>query len=292
MRALTAKTLHMKSYRFDHFKDFYALQISQAKQKSQNKKSDTLQLLAKKLGYNSPSLFSMIAKGKRLPSAALLEALLEKWEIPHNEREGIRVQVEIERRLKNSKEVLPLLDRLKKLQGSTHYRHLDFNQFEVIRHWYVYVLKEMITAKSFIEDAVIISRRLRNKVTPAQVRKGLDALLTVGLIRRNKDTHKLESTVKDTETSNGIPSEAIQQHHRSMLERAIEAIVEQKVNERHLNSVTLRFDPKNLDIMRDKIFAFVKQINEEMQSEESDRVYQLNVQFFEHTRAEKKGEIS
>lgn len=281
----------MKSYRFDHFKDFFAYQIGLEQQKSANKKSDTLTRLVKKLGYNSPSLLSMIAKGQRLPSAALLEALLEKWQIPQSERESIRVQVEIERRLKKDKEVLHLLDRLKKLQGTNQFQHLDFNQFETIRHWYIYVLKELVGTKDFVEDPVLLSKRLRNKATPSQIKKGIEALLSVGLIRRNSETNQLESAVTDTETSHGVTSEAIREHHRQMLERAIEAITEQETAERHFNSLTLRFDPKNFAAISARILDFAKQINEEYQSATSDRIYQFNVHFFEHTKVDKKGEL-
>lgn len=272
----------MKNYRFEEFKEFFSFQLSHNVSAHPGQRKETLSRLAAKLGYKSPSLLTMIAKGQRLPSTALLESLFEKWEIPISEREAIRLQVEIEKRKKKNKNYLGLLDRLEKLQGTAPYQKIEFNQFETIRHWYVYVLKELVDTKTFKEDPILLSKKLRNKVSPSQIRKALDSLMAVGLVRRGK-AGKLESVVRDTETPNGVPSEAIQEYHKSMMERAIEALREQDVERRHANALTFRFEPKNLQLVKNKIFEFMKQINTEFSSDTSEKVFQLNVQFFEHT---------
>ncbi len=71
------------------------------------------------------------------------------------------------------------------------------------------------------------------------------------------------------------------------MQRAIEAVEEQDVSDRHFNSLTFKFDPKFMPEAKDKILTFVKDFNSRYQSEEASQVYQLNVQLFEHTKEEK-----
>lgn len=280
----------MKNVRFESFKDYFHYQQTRSAAIGLDRKSDTLAKLIKKLGYKSPSLLSMISKGSRLPSSALLEALLDKWQVPQSERELIRLQVEIERRVKKEKEVLPLIERLKKMRGQENYQVLDFNQFKLIANWYVYVVRELIGSPGFREDPILISKRLRGKVTPTEIKGAIEALQSVGLVKRD-ESGRLQLVEENIETTNGIPSEAIQEHHRSMMNRAIEALTEQVVKDRHMHSLTFRFDPIHSEEVQKKIIEFVKQINEEYESKASDRVYQLNLQFFEHTKVNEESEL-
>ena len=232
--------MKIKSYQYTQFKDFFEHQLRENTYDQKGKKITTLQSLANKMGYKSPSLLSMIAKGHRLPSRPLMEALFNEWNIEKRQRELVKLRVEIEKKLSKGKSTSPLLSQLSMLAPEEQYHLIDIDQFNSIRDWYILVLRVLVDTPNFNEDPVVISRRLRRKITPAQAEKGLELLQKIRLIERNPKTGRLQTTTGSTESSHDVPSEAIREHHKGMLQKAIESVDEQSVEQRHLNSLTFK----------------------------------------------------
>lgn len=276
----------MKQYQFTQFKDFFEHQLRENTYDGKGKKITTLQALAQKMGYKSASLLSMVAKGHRLPSKSLMEALFNEWKIDKKNRDLLKLRVEIEKKLLKGKNTFTLLDKLSKMAPKNQYKLIDLDQFNLIREWYMMVLRVLVDTPSFQEDPAIISQRLRRKVTPSQVQKGLELLQKVKLIERDPQTGKLRTTCDSTETTQDVPSEAIREHHKGMLHKAIEAIDEQKIHERQFNALTFKMDPKRMAAAKEKLTNFVKQFNEEFDTNSTNSVYQLNIQLFEQTKNE------
>ncbi len=271
---------------FDSFQDYFKYRVKSEMQSSAGHKKSSLEKLAKQLGYSSASSLSMIFTGDRLPSNDFLDAIFEHWHLSGEEGQYLRNVVQLEklqRKGKATMQVLARLDRFKKV-SNTH--KLNIQQFSMMSEWYHLVIKTLISCFDFKEDYNWISRRLRKKVTSSQINKSIDVLLDLGLIERDLNG-KLMRTTKLIETTHELPSEAIREHHKGMMQRAIEAVEEQDVSDRHFNSLTFKFDPKFMPEAKDKILTFVKDFNSRYQSEEASQVYQLNVQLFEHTKEEK-----
>lgn len=278
----------MKAFQFDHFKDFFEYQLKERSTDRNGRKKTTLHHLANKLGYNSPSSLSMIANGTRLPSQALLEALMDEWNINSSERERIRLKVEIEKRARKGRDSFKLLN---KLNLMTPYHQIDLKKYHLIRDWYVLVIKVLAGCPDFSEDPAVISQKLRKKISPSQAAKALELLLEAGLLVRDPNTNKVRLAVEDTETTHDIPSEAIVTHHKGMIARSLDALEEQKVSQRQFNSLSLQFDSADLPRAKQRILEFVKQFNQEFSSDISNQVYQLNIQFFEHSNGGTKNDV-
>jgi uncharacterized protein (TIGR02147 family) len=277
----------MKSYQFDHFKDFFEFCLKERSFDQDGKKKTTLNDLAQSLGYNSASSLSMIAKGVRLPSKSLLNALFDEWEIPFSERERIRLKVEIEKRGRKGESSFQLISKLNQISP---YHKIDLKKFSLIRDWHVLVIKILAGTPGFDEDPVAISQRLRKKITPAQAKKALALLQEVGLLVRDPETKKLAVAVENTETSTDIPSESIRENHKGMLKRAYEAIEEQSVDQRSFSSIAFQFNTNAMPEAKREIMEFVKSFHEKYNSAQSDQVYQLNVQLFEHSNGGTKND--
>jgi len=277
----------MKAFQFDQFKDYFEFQLKERAVDRPGRKKITLHYLANKLGYNSPSSLSMIANGTRLPSQTLLEALMDEWKLNSTERERLRLKVEIEKRARKGKDSFKLMTKLNQI---TPYHQIDLKQYNLVRDWYVMVIKILAGCPGFSEDPNVISQKLRKKVSPTQAAKALEVLLETGMLIRDPDTQKIKPAVGYTETSHDIPSEAIIEHHKGMIERSLEALQEQSVSQRQFNSLSLQFDPESLPRAKKKILDFVKQFNQEFSSDHADQVYQLNVQLFEHSNGGTKND--
>jgi uncharacterized protein (TIGR02147 family) len=279
----------MNDYSFENFKDFFEYNLKKNNRDSEGAKIFTLNDLSKKLGYNSPSLLSMISKGKRLPSNEILEMLFDMWKIDNSQREIIRLRLEIEKKTKKNKPTIKLVEKLSKLDKKSQFKPIDLDTFNSIKEWHNLVLQMMVSTPDFKEDYTLISHQLRRKVTPAQVRKGFETLVKVGMLKRNPKTGELEEkTDGSKETTHDIPSEAIREHHKGMISRALDSVDEQSVEERHLNSLTLKFDQKKKAEAKAAILNFVKEFNSQFYDDNSNDIHQLNIQFFEHTNNTQK----
>ena len=276
----------MSDYCFESFKEFFEYNLKKSVRDAEGQKVLTLNDLAKKLGYNSPSLLSMIANGKRLPSSEILESLFDEWKIESNLRELVRLRLEIEKKSRKNRPTLALQEKLARLDKKSTFKTIDLDTFNTITEWQHVVLQQLVTAPDFKEDYHLLSQRLRKKVSPAQVKKSIATLIKAGFIKRNAISGELEPRGAEStaETTHDIPSEAIREHHKAMMTRAIEAIDEQSVDQRHMNSLTLRFNDNKKAEAKDAILNFVRDFNNRFYDADSNSIHQLNVQFFEHTQ--------
>ncbi|MBC7428560.1 MAG: DUF4423 domain-containing protein [Bacteriovorax sp.] len=280
----------MSDYSFSNFRDFFEYNLKKNNRDSYGAKIFTLNDFSKKLGYRSPSLLSMIATGKRLPSTEILEVLFDEWKIDSNQREIVRIRLEIEKRIKKNKPTLGLVEKLSKIDKKSKYQTINLDAFNSIKDWHNLVLQMMVGTSSFIEDYTQLSYILRRKASPSQIRKGIESLLKIGMLKRNPKTGELEKNENEDsrETTHDIPSEAIREHHRGMINRALDAIDEQDVADRHLNSLTLKFNQDSKAEAKAFILNFVKEFNDKFHDNESSDIHQLNVQFFGHTQRSEK----
>lgn len=276
----------MSDYCFESFKEFFEYNLKKSVRDAEGQKVLTLNDLAKKLGYNSPSLLSMIANGKRLPSSEILESLFDEWKIESNLRELVRLRLEIEKKSRKNRPTLALQEKLARLDKKSTFKTIDLDTFNTITEWQHVVLQQLVTAPDFKEDYHLLSQRLRKKVSPAQVKKSIATLVKAGFLKRNAISGELEPRGAEStaETTHDIPSEAIREHHKAMINRAIEAIDEQSVEQRHINSLTLRFNEERKNEAKDAILNFVRDFNNRFYDADSNSIHQLNVQFFEHTQ--------
>lgn len=244
---------------------------------------ETLKTLSKRLNLKSPSLLSMVANGKRLPSEAVLEKLFVIWKIGAQERKFLRLQLKLEKKHQKGKEALSLMQEIKKLNPPSAFYKLKLKQIESVRDWHVLVVRALANNPKFKADPQWIAERLRNKISPKQARIALSLLIDRGLLVQDEKTGQMTVCQDYIETTHEIPSEAIRHHHRGMLNRALEALNEQSVAERLFNSLTLNFKPEDLEAAKKRIVEFNRAFHDEFGNNDSETVYQLNVQLFSHT---------
>ena len=249
-----------------------------------NHQSNTLSKWAKRLGYRSPSSLTMVLKGQRLPSQEMVRTLIDDLKLQGREKEYFELLVEHDRLQKRKKSSDAVLSRLSKLSNKTEYFQMDMSQFNTISKWYYLVIKQLVSAPDFLEDIDWMVKKLKRKVTAAQVKKAIADLETLGFIRRQDG--KIIKSNQASMTTNDIPSSAIKEHHSGMMQMAAEALYEQPIEKRQISSLTFKMDPQKLSIAKEELMNFLKDFNEKYSDERAFEVYQLNLQLFSHTREE------
>lgn len=242
--------------------------------------SQTLQKWAKRLGYRSPSSLTMILNGQRYPSRDMIKSLSRDLDLSIKEIEYFELLIDLERAKKKDKNTEKISSRLNQLSGIRNTHQVSLDEFRYVSEWYFVAIKQLIDAKDFIEDAEWIRNKLRKKVTPGQVRYAIQVMLDLSVLVRDENGH-LQINQKPWRTgSEKISSAAIRKHHAGMINLAMESIEEQEIEERHLSSLTLKFDMKKMEEAKAFIHRMLEEFDQKFCNEESRDLYQFNLQLF------------
>ncbi len=160
---------------------------------------------------------------------------------------------------------------------------ISLEDFALIGQWYVLVIKQLIEAPGFREDPEWIRARTRGKISLVEARAALRVLGEIGWLARDPDG-RLRVTRRSIGTPNDIACRSLRAHHREMALRGIEAIEEQEPDAREFTALTLRASPDDLPAIKDRLREFINQFDKKYERLDSSHVFQLNIQFFEHTQ--------
>ena len=280
---LSTREIKPSIFEFEDYREF--LKAACFPNGKYNHTSGTLSIWAKKLGYKSPSSLTMVLNGDRVPSRDMISSLSKELKLSAKERQYLDLHVDLDRAKRKGKDPSDLLKRISILAPGKNNIQLSLNQFSLISKWYFYVIKQLIKTPGFIEDYDWIFKRLDRKVTPSQIKYAIDALLELGIIKRN-ERGQLEASDKGVISPNDIPSSALKNHHTGMMERAVESLRAKPVEERQISSLTFRMNPSELPKAKERVFKFIQEFNEEFGSDSGTEVFQLNAQLFGHTKKE------
>lgn len=166
---------------------------------------------------------------------------------------------------------------LKRKQGLSL---LEKHQFDLLAHWFYVAIYVLVDLENFKDDPEWISERLRKKVTVRQVRETLDALVALKLIERDEN-QKYRQVSGALSTADDLRHLSVHSYHKDMIELALESLTNDPSEVREFNGVTLKISKDKLPLLKEKIRAFRKEINELTSNMDGlDQVYQLNVQLF------------
>jgi uncharacterized protein (TIGR02147 family) len=169
-------------------------------------------------------------------------------------------------------------------------RTLDREQYELFSHWYIPVIRELITSPCCSGDPVRIGETIVPPVSPAKVRKAVRVLESLGLIRRNGDGVWTQ-TDRVVSTPSEVLSFAVMTYHKNVIALGRDALDRFGPEERDVRSVTVGVSEGGYAEVKKRTEAFWKEILAFSATEKAaDRVYQINLQLFPMSKSKAKGE--
>lgn len=239
---------------------------------------------SKRLGYRSPSSLTMVLNKQRLPPVRMVNRLAEDFKLSASETKYFLLLVEIEKLKLKGKDFSPQLRQAHEISKKKKYQKINLDQFSIVSDWYCFVIKRLVTCKNYIQDLDWIHRALRKKVSKPQIKDALERLSSVGLIEEVNDRYI--DPKKKLHTGDQVATAAIKNHHRGMIGQALEALEEQSVDNRMFQGLTLNMNKReDLNAAFNEVREFITEFNAKYSNEsDSDSVYQLNIQLFEHTK--------
>jgi uncharacterized protein (TIGR02147 family) len=239
---------------------------------------------AKRLGLKGTASLTMVVNGQRNAGPQMVAALVEYFKFDAKQKKYFENLANLEKVQKDSSLQYLVLQELKRLSPLKNFKIFDDSTFDVISNWYHLAIKQLV--RMGVVEPGSISNQLRFDVSEKQVKTALDNLEKVGLIVKAEEGYHL--TNGRIRTDNDIPSEAVKRYHEQAMENAKRSVREIEVELRELQSLTFLLDTEKLKDAKERIRNFMDEFSKNVDTDEGNQVYQLNVQLFPVTKTPNK----
>ncbi len=146
--------------------------------------------------------------------------------------------------------------------------------------WYLPAIRELASRADFDEDPEWIAKRLSPPIARVDAERALSVLLSLGLLVRDEEGRIVQGE-KLISTGSETAGLHIGNYHRTMMDRAKEAIDRVAAAERDVSSLTLCLGEDGLRHVKERIQRFRRELLELSALEDDPKqVVQINLQLF------------
>lgn len=227
----------------------------------------SLRSFARDLGMNSGSL-SQILSGHRIPRPALSAKIATKLNLETAEK---RVFI-------NSSASAPrLVESTLEQEFTSQTASIEQDKFEAIAAWYYSAILESTYLDDFQNSAEWISKRLG--ITEIEGRSAIDRLKRLGLLKEENGC--LRKTSQHLTTfDKAATTTAHRQHQTAFLRLAAESVTSLPVDKRVSSGITMAIDADKLEIARDMIQSFARELCTVLETGKRHSVARLQINLF------------
>lgn len=254
-------------------RDYYNLQKKQTRYFS-------YRYFSNKAGFSSHNVLKQVINDERNIAPKSIPKFCRVLNLTSRECDYFRLMV-LFNQSKNEAEKNELFREMFRYKQGSKAKRLNELQYKMYSEWYHAVIRELISFKDFGDDYSAIAKYLSPPITPGQVKKSLQLLKDIGLIKKNKDGKWVQRD-PIIKTDPEIESLSIRNHNRKMIQLAEDAIEKVKPEDREISGMTLGISKKAFKEIKQKIQSFKDEILSDILSDssQSEEIYQLNFQLF------------
>jgi uncharacterized protein (TIGR02147 family) len=168
-------------------------------------------------------------------------------------------------------------------------RVLEPAQYELFSRWYYVAIRELLDYYPFTGDYAELAAKLNPPVKPAEARKAIETLESLGLIARGPDGNyvRTDAVVSTGEQWKSIAVRNFQAETADLAKRALQST---DSADRDISTLTLSISGPTLEAMKDRIRQMRRELLEMARADQhADRVCQMNVYLFPLTSTPSKG---
>lgn len=261
-----------KIFQYLDYRSFLKDRLDEAAKKHQK----SLRSIAREADFKTHTLLVMVLKGKRNLSHHHAQKLAEVFTLTKPETDFLLRLIDfadahtLEERDRAYRELL----RFKAFQ---EVRKVGAAEYEYFSHWYVVAILEAIGTTHPRANAETLAEALG--ITTKMAEDALNLLKQLGLLAREGGRWIRQE--KLVEAYPEVSSIGLRNFHRGMIQKAFDSVDAVDPKKRVLMGLSLGVRASDLEAIRKKCFEFGSALNLEFSSgEKSDRLYQLNLQFF------------
>lgn len=235
---------------------------------------------ARLAGSTSPNYFQHIRDRKLNISTHSLTMLAKYLKLSAKEEEYLETIVAFDH-AKTHDEKDKFFRRILQIRGQSNAIELQKEQYDFVSHWYIPVIRELVTCGNYNGDPQWIADRIIPQITLPQVKKGIALLQSLGLIISDEDGKKWKQTNRTISTPSEVLSVAVMNYHLDTIELGRDSLSRFKADQRDIRAVTLGIPESKIKELKSRVESFWSDLlafaNE---SSDVEKVIQVNIQMF------------
>lgn len=161
------------------------------------------------------------------------------------------------------------------------YQTLDIEIFKAIADWRHIAILELTFTHDFKSDPKWIAARVGMSIF--EVKQALDRLERLELLERDPSGNLRRTEVNLTANYN-VPTAALRKLAKGLLERAIDSLETQSIDERDITNITMAIDPALLPEAKKMIAEFRRKLCAFLEQGERTEIYTFSPALFKITR--------
>lgn len=159
-------------------------------------------------------------------------------------------------------------------------------QYDYYTKWYHPVVRSLVSKVKFGNDFGLLAARLVPRITAGEAKESVELLARLGLIKKDDSGNWLQAE-PIISTGDEVMLLNIVNYHKQVSRLAENVFDRSAREERDISALTLGINKGCFDRIKAKLQSFRKEIMEiAKESDNPDRVFQLNLQFFPVSRQE------
>jgi uncharacterized protein (TIGR02147 family) len=234
---------------------------------------------SKKAGINSPNFLKQIIESKRNLTAFTIDKFITALKFNEKEAKFFRHLV-LFNQAKSAQEKQSHYMVLVSMMHMVKEQRLTALQHEFYNHWFVSVVREMVSLHDFKNDYKQLAAAVTPPISVREARFAVKLLKSLNMIEQLPD-----GTFRQTDaaiiSNSSIGRMAVRSFNREMLRKAETALDQTPVEERQIYGVTIGISKACYDVLAAEMAAFRDRVVSIVNSDtQSNRVYQMHLQLF------------
>ena len=218
---------------------------------------------------------SRILSGKQVPSLKLAQQLMSALDLEPKDQQGFLASLAEEHRSRGMKRLNPFFR--KHPGASAAAKELSIDVYRVISEWYHTAILELTFTENFQSSPAWIAQQIG--INEIEAKLAIERLLNVGLLKN--ENGQLTKTNEQLSTADKhLTTPALRKNQKQLLERAIQSLEEDPIEERSMTSMTMAIDETKLPLAKQMIREFNQTLCKFLESGKKTRVYNLGVALY------------
>lgn len=253
-------------------KDYY-------EEQKKNSRVFSYRYFSQKAGINSPNFLKQIIESKRNLTSLTIDKFITA--LKFNEKEGLFFRhLVLFNQAKSAHDKQQHYKVMLSLMHTVKEQRLSALQHEYYNHWYVPVIRELVSLYNFNGDYKALAAAVVPSIGVREARFAVRLLKNLGMIEQASDgTYR--QTAAAIVSNSSVARMAVRSFNRAMLRNAEHALDTVPVDERQIYGVTVGVSKECYDVLAAEMAAFRDRVVSIVNNDKnSDRVYQLHLQLF------------
>lgn len=269
--------MEINIFEYTDYRQFLKDYYTRSKEDNQN---FSYRYFAQKAGISSSNCLHMVISGKRSLNRDYLLKFAKGIGLNKKEQNYLETLVSFSK-AKTPEARRYYMELLNGFKNDKIGNILSTAQYEFLSNWYYPVIREMVMLPDFCESYIWIRTKLNNKVSIREIRRAIEGLLKLELLKRD-ESGKLVQTDNVITTEDTVRHTAAYSFHKQMLVLAHEMLEKVSDSKREALSVTMALTEQQINEVKKMILQFKNDVVDHVVKTQNipEAVYQMSVYLF------------